>query len=183
MTERKKTLLTTYELTDSELLDNTILAKALLEIAWIARMTFHNETKTYFNSFIDEKQHHYILISNSNPMDIWQTILYLKGQFPALCWNSEESLYHQISNNSAHSPIELTSNKRLLLYPSYRYGLLKTEGLLEEITKTFPNADFKLISESKADLAMAEKLNIPHEHADAYFDVDGTRKTHTATLV
>ena len=30
---------------------------------------------------------------------------------------------------------------------------------------------------------MAEKLNIPHEHADAYFDVDGTRKTHTATLV
>jgi len=182
---KQEKLLSLRDVSKPEELTSTSIAKALLEEAWLARMQFDQITDDNVNHFFDrEKNNKVYIISNSNEMDVRETIQYLRAMYPSIAWcdPNELSKLLRVSEEAWEQGIPVTRDGSLKLYLSYTHHAFKTgcadenpmrtDALLQlliEKEKLDVN-QVTLISQWSKDRAMGNQLNIKNIlEANAYF--------------
>lgn len=116
-------------------IDKTIIAKALLEEAWLARFHFSEIMGTNIKLAFSEREQ-ICIISNSNPLDIWANVLFLKQQLSDIRWHEDlcEILTKQKGILSTGVPLD--QDKKIILYSSYLHGAAKTGYMPDTNTTT-----------------------------------------------
>ncbi len=172
---KQEKLLTLHDVSKLEELTSALIAKALLEEAWLARMQFDQATDSNLNYFFDrEKDNNVYIISNSNEMDVRETMQYLRIMYPSIAWcnPNELSKLIQIPEEAWEQGIPVTTDGSIKLYLSYTHHAfktgcadespMKTDALLELLInkEKLDVHQVTLISQWSKDRDMGKKLNI-----------------------
>lgn len=130
--KNKENFLSLRHLDEGATPSDTQIAKALLEQAWCARMTFNKDTDHFVKDFFERHQEDNIcVITNSNEMDLNCNMLYLSKLCPSLPWLKTTELQENIKTPEKETPIagiSLTKTKAITLYASYIHRTSKTAG-------------------------------------------------------
>lgn len=171
----RKDLISINHISEFEELTQELIAMALLEKAWLARMKFSEQTDRKIQYFFSENNEDTICITaNSNAIDCIASVKYLSKIYPSLLWLSAQELYEhlEVQDNKSDSGIPLTKDGRIKLYVSYMHKAFKT-GHSDETTVTTASLlqkiveqeqvnleETRLISQWEGDLKMAKNLGI-----------------------
>ncbi|RUR08876.1 hypothetical protein [Legionella septentrionalis] len=142
-------------------LTSHIVAKALLEEAWLARMQFDATSSTKVNYFFNENNKNKIyFVANSNEMDINATMRYLTATYPQTKWLNKQTLEHvlQVPETGLKQGISLTSDDSVVLYVSYAHHAFKT-GLVHEANVTTDNLLKMLVEQEKLDISKVSLIS------------------------
>ena len=182
---KQKKLLSLRDVSNPEKLTSTSIAKALLEEDWLARIQFDQFTDDNVNHFFDREMKNIVyIISNSNEMDIRETIQYLRSIYSSIAWCDPDELSEllRVSGEAREQGIPVTKDGLIKLYLSYTHqafktgcadeSLMRTDALLQlliEQEKLNVN-QVTLISQWSKDRAMGNQLSIENIlEANAYF--------------
>ncbi|OGT49052.1 MAG: hypothetical protein A3E82_01380 [Gammaproteobacteria bacterium RIFCSPHIGHO2_12_FULL_38_11] len=138
-----------------DVLTTELIALALLEMAWTARMQFSTAVtqKKALTLFSENNYGEINLISNSNPLDILHNITQLRKSHGQLDWIDDGVLLEEIMlKQNTKNPIILTKDNKLRLFVSFNYAASKTgANLSNALHVASPSSDSDpLLSASRA---------------------------------
>lgn len=114
--------------------DRSLIAKAMLEEAWVARMHFDSHQESKVQDFFARQNgmDKVVIISNSNEIDIRATIRFLQKSCPELLWEDGiETDLLKVPDEPLEKGITLTTDGKVMLYVSYAHRAYKT-GIIPE---------------------------------------------------
>lgn len=159
--DNRENLTSISDLSSLAELTQELIALALLEQAWLARMQFSEETNRKVQYFFDEHRNDSLyIISNTNEMDCRASINYLRTTYPYIDWLDEEALNTalQVPNNELTTGISLTKDGRFKIYGSYTHRAFKT-GHADEANMTTDILLEKLVTQEGIDINQATLIS------------------------
>lgn len=190
----KQASISLRKVNDKSQLTNKLIAKTLLEKAWAARMVFDDTTKARINHFFTEGQNadSLFIVANSNEIDVWQTLRFLRANHAAIQWLDEATLAQRITvpDEALAKGIALDQAGKVKLYLSYTHFAfkngevpetgMKTNNLLALLVETekLKPSEVTMISQWQGDLTTAAEMRMGIISAKDYFPAKNTHLKH-----